>query len=342
MTPAATGSSKLMDGRIRAAATAAPVTPRVPHDGFQHVALLFNSEAQLLSEASAFVRAGLARGEAVIVTVPGLRHGPLRLALGADAGRVFFRDAAVAGRNPARTISALAEFAAEHPGRRISSVGECAWAGRPAREVLEAVTSDALANRALEELPMTALCPYGAHDLPAPVVDMARQTHPLLAWGSRLDASGAYLGPHGIPAPCLEPLPPPPPHVETMTYQANLAPVRALTRRRAGLAGLPPERAGDLVIAVSELAANTLVHSPDGGVLRVWQTAGELVCEVSDQGWVVDPLAGHRLPRLDDPGGQGLWVVNQVCDLVERRTGPGGTTTRLHMDRPAQTAVPPG
>ena len=30
-------------------------------------------------------------------------------------------------------------------------------------------------------------------------------------------------------------------------------------------------------------------------------------------------------------GGQGLWVVNQVCDLVELRSGRTGTTVRLQM-----------
>jgi hypothetical protein len=30
-------------------------------------------------------------------------------------------------------------------------------------------------------------------------------------------------------------------------------------------------------------------------------------------------------------GGYGLWLVNQVCDLVQARTGRAGTTIRLHM-----------
>jgi hypothetical protein len=30
-------------------------------------------------------------------------------------------------------------------------------------------------------------------------------------------------------------------------------------------------------------------------------------------------------------GGNGLWLVNQVCDLVQARTGQAGTTIRLHM-----------
>jgi len=28
-----------------------------------------------------------------------------------------------------------------------------------------------------------------------------------------------------------------------------------------------------------------------------------------------------------------LWLVNQVCDLVELRSGEDGTTVRMHMRR---------
>jgi hypothetical protein len=28
-----------------------------------------------------------------------------------------------------------------------------------------------------------------------------------------------------------------------------------------------------------------------------------------------------------------LWLVNQVCDLVELRSGADGTTVRMHMRR---------
>ena len=42
------------------------------------------------------------------------------------------------------------------------------------------------------------------------------------------------------------------------------------------------------------------------------------------------PLAGRNNP-FDQPGGHGLWVVNQPCDLVQTRTSP---TTRLHMTLP--------
>ena len=52
-----------------------------------------------------------------------------------------------------------------------------------------------------------------------------------------------------------------------------------------------------------------------------------------DGGWITDPLAGRKRPPPDSAG-QGLWVVNHVSDLVEMRSGPAGTTTRLHFRLP--------
>ncbi len=85
------------------------------------------------------------------------------------------------------------------------------------------------------------------------------------------------------------------------------------------------------MVVAGELAANTLAHTSGGGTVRLWQTAEDLVCEIADHGWIQDPLAGRVQPDSDGHGGYGLWVVNQVCDLVETRTGPAGTTTRCHI-----------
>jgi hypothetical protein len=37
-------------------------------------------------------------------------------------------------------------------------------------------------------------------------------------------------------------------------------------------------------------------------------------------------------------GGRGLWVVHQTCDRVQIRTGPAGTTVRVHMRRSPKSA----
>jgi len=107
--------------------------------------------------------------------------------------------------------------------------------------------------------------------------------------------------------------------------------LRAFAAAQARLAGLPADRARDLVIAVSELAANTWRHTDAGGTLHIWAADGEVLCQVRDSGHVSDPLAGRRRPIPEAGSGHGLWVVHQLCDLVELRTGSTGTTIRLHV-----------
>jgi anti-sigma regulatory factor (Ser/Thr protein kinase) len=117
-----------------------------------------------------------------------------------------------------------------------------------------------------------------------------------------------------------------------LRYRADLARVRSFAAAWAARAGLPPHRVGDLVIAVGELVANTLAHTNEPGQLTLWTTGSEVICQVHDIGEITDPLAGKLRPDPDDPGGgRGLWVVHQLCDLVEIRTGSAGTTTRMHL-----------
>lgn len=85
------------------------------------------------------------------------------------------------------------------------------------------------------------------------------------------------------------------------------------------------------MLAASEVAANTLRHTKAGGTVHLWYDEHEILCQIQDTGVIADPLAGYRTPADDLPGGKGLWLVNQVCDLVEVRSSTGGTTICLHM-----------
>ncbi|HEX4089970.1 MAG TPA: ATP-binding protein [Trebonia sp.] len=133
-----------------------------------------------------------------------------------------------------------------------------------------------------------------------------------------------------LPLP-LPPLPPPGDDATCHTYRTDLAKVRALVLQQARAAGLTEGRANDLVLAVSEVAANTLRHTQSAGTLTIWRAAGELICEIQDEGTITDPLAGQRRPGPDATGGHGLWLVYQVCDLVELRSDVTGTVIRMHM-----------
>jgi anti-sigma regulatory factor (Ser/Thr protein kinase) len=115
------------------------------------------------------------------------------------------------------------------------------------------------------------------------------------------------------------------------TYRSDLSQVRALVLRQARQAGLTEGRANDLVLAVSEVAANTLRHTRSPGILAIWHDEDEVICEVRDEGTITDPLVGRRKPPPGASGGHGLWLVRQVCDLVELTSDASGTTIRMHM-----------
>ena len=107
--------------------------------------------------------------------------------------------------------------------------------------------------------------------------------------------------------------------------------------RHAYDAGLDPDRIADAVLAVSELAANSLEHGGGMGVLRAWEDGDAVLYEVSDGGHIRDALIGREEPALDDGGGRGLWLVNQLCDLVQIRSSAAGTTVRVHIGRSGST-----
>ena len=124
---------------------------------------------------------------------------------------------------------------------------------------------------------------------------------------------------------------PPPAHAAALGYRDDLALVRSFVASRAQQAGLASSRVSDLVIAVSELAANTVRHAGSDGSVQIWHTAEELICQVADRGQITDPLAWHRARSERVLSGKGLWLVNQLCDLVQARTSQAGTVARLHM-----------
>jgi anti-sigma regulatory factor (Ser/Thr protein kinase) len=134
-----------------------------------------------------------------------------------------------------------------------------------------------------------------------------------------------------LPSRPTRPITPPEGALVFHTYRSDLAKVRNLVMQQATVAGLGESRANDLVLAVSEVAANTLQHTDSSGTLAIWHDGDEIVCEIHDEGKITDPDAGRRRPAADATGGHGLWLVRQVCDLVELRSDATGTTIRMHM-----------
>ena len=301
---------------------------------FQHSALLYEGTEGFLDGAVPFIRAGLAADEPVMVAVGGHQIARLRRRLGPDADAVHFVDMAVLGRNPGRIIPAWREFIADGgTGQAIRGIGEPISAGRSPEELVECQLHEALLNVAFANADgFRLLCPYDTGALRDEVVHEARCSHPVVVAHDGIHESHEYRGTEDPLAPFAAPLPRPPVIVNTLGFErSTLAEVRRLVAERGERAGLDRTRANDLVLAVNELATNSVRHGGGHGILRLWSDDDALHCEVRDRGQIEDPLVGRRRQRVDEIGGWGVWIAHQVSDLVQVRSGPDGTVVRLRM-----------
>ncbi len=320
--------------------TIAGVQQRATDPAFRHEALFYDGSREFHAAALSFIRDGLARGEPVMVAVSAAKITGLRRSLGADAGRVRFADMAQIGTNPARIIPAWRAFVSEHAGagRPVRGIGEPAWAGRSPAELIECQAHEALLNRAFAgSPPWWLLCPYDTRGLSPAVITDAQRSHPVIRRGGVGRPSPSYGGFELSEALVGQPLPEPAAPTEALSFgPESLAAVRQFVAGHAAEAGLGPAATGDLVLAVNELATNSVRHGGGAGTVRSWRNGDALICEVSDRGRLGDLLVGREAPDTGAERGRGLWLVNQLCPLVQIRSSATGTVVRLHMrDRPA-------
>ena len=310
--------------------------PGAPHAaGFVHAALFYRTPAEFTAGVLPYVEAAVAAGEPVMVASQGRNLQLLRTQLDGLGERVAFADLTSIGPNPGRLLGWLRQVSGQHHGQPVRYVHEAVWSSRGPEEVGEVIRHEGLINQIVTSWRVSVLCPYDLA-LGPDVIASAECTHPELIRGGHHEASHSYDPQLPFPAEYDRPLGDPPPDAAVLAYRDDLARVRAFTARHACQAGLPDHRVRDLVIAVAELAANTLVHTSSAGTLGIWATTNEIICQVHDSGRIEDPLTGRLRPDpADVDGGRGLWVANQLCDLVEIRTGRGGTQVRLHMRLPA-------
>jgi anti-sigma regulatory factor (Ser/Thr protein kinase) len=305
------------------------------NEEFRHSALLYAGDDEFLEGTVPFVRDGLEAEEPVLVIVPGRNVDVLRDALGVDAREVRFADMTEVGANPANIIPEWRQFASDCyvPGGRLRGIGQPIWPGRSPAELVECQRHETLLNVAFADGPaMLLLCTYDTRGLEPAVIAEARHSHPLIEEHGGEHNSPEYRGLIDAAAPFDRPLPEAPASAITLAFDSsNLEALRMFITRRAQAAGLSAARQDDLTLAVNELASNSVRHGGGAGILREWKDATSLVCEVHDNGRIEEPLAGRQMPRSDAGGGYGLWLVNQLCDLVQMRTFERGSVVRIHM-----------
>jgi anti-sigma regulatory factor (Ser/Thr protein kinase) len=308
------------------------------HTGFQHEALIYDGSAEYLAGTVPFVQAGLEAGQRILVAVGPEQTELLRRELGADARRVSFTDMREVGRNPATIIPLWRDFVDGAGGGAVRGIGEPVWASRSEAALEECGRHEALLNLAFDGGPAwDLLCPYDATSIGDDVMEKVAHSHPRLQREGRHEPSAAY-DPNpdcfagGLPSPIASP--------ERFEFGVEeLGEVRRRVAAAAEEAGIDPDGVADLITATSELAANSVMHGGGSGSLRLWRDAGRLLVEVEDRGRIEDPLVGRIRPDISQVGGRGLWMVNELCDLVQIRSGEAGTTVRLHALAPEMAFV---
>jgi anti-sigma regulatory factor (Ser/Thr protein kinase) len=309
--------------------------PAHTRQGFRHEALVYAGEEEFLAGTVPFIRDAVAADEPILVAVSKAKGSLLRSCLGNAAAEVSFVDMAAVGRNPARIFPVWLEFVRHNclDGQAVRGIGELIWPDRSPAELVECQHHESLLNLAFPDRPaLWLLCPYDAAGLDPRVIDEARRSHPVISEDGVEHESPVYTDPEPSQGPCDDALPEPGGPVTELRFVLDgLAALRQLVGTLADEARLDGLRKADLVLAVNELATNSICHAGGEGAVRLWREADALICEVRDTGHIVDPLVGRRRPTLENGSGYGMWLVNQVCDLVQIRSRPTGTVVRLRM-----------
>jgi anti-sigma regulatory factor (Ser/Thr protein kinase) len=290
--------------------------------------LLYSGDTEYVNGTVPYILEGLNHDEPVAVAVPGPNLTLIEEALGDAAAEVELIDMTEAGRNPGRILpGVLLAFADTRPGP-VRIIGEPIWAGRSAVEYPACAQHEALINFAFDDRDLSILCPYDLNRLDDDVLADAQRTHPILA-GIEGDRPSEDYAPDAVVDKYNLPLPEPQ-RADVFRFDlSRLAAVRHFAQVCAEESGLGPSRVEDLVLAVAELSANSVLHGSSHGVVRIWNDGEHVLCEVIDEGTLSDPLAGRRPATPGQIGGRGLVLVNQVADLVRQYRRPGATVTRI-------------
>lgn len=300
-----------------------------------HQVAFYDAADGFLESALPYLQAGLEASEPILVALGPAKTALVRAALGADAASVDFADVEVFGRNPARLLPAWQDFVDRHPpGRPLRGLGEPIWPGRSTAAVDECERHEALLNVGLAPEPpprLSLLCFYDRTALDEDMLEAASRSHPH-TYSAGTTAPNPEWDDHS-PEPFAGNLSRVPFDARRLEFdRETLNALRAAVGVEAAEAGLPDDRAADFVLAASEIAANSVIHGGGTGSAAIWREPAALLLEVCDEGRIADPLAGRVRPSPLRERGRGLWVANQLCDLLQVRSGPSGTRARLRMD----------
>ncbi|MGC5016979.1 ATP-binding protein [Micromonospora sp. DT47] len=319
---------------------------------FVHTALIVDSDDTLRSRLVPSLRRSLDAHERVFLVVGPHVERVVRESLGALADRLewgdrteFYVRLGLAYEGLRRYLAA--QHGAHSPVHVITEpdVATDADPGYPDRAAAhlsyEAACCDAYAGYGC---PVT--CLWDSRHHPTILIEGVRSlhNHELTETGHAPNAghiaAADYLTVRGeVP---LEPAPPVVDLDVGLTGLDELSLLRGALRGWAGDRSFGVDATGDLIVAVTEVTTNGLVHGAPPVRLRCWHHRNTLVVQVDDCGGQrIPPTAGYQRPdRTGTVGGRGLWLARQFADVVTTHSGESRTSVRLHFPHAAANGGP--
>ncbi|WIX98947.1 sensor histidine kinase [Amycolatopsis mongoliensis] len=305
--------------------------PGVARRGYDHAAVHYGSDAELLAVAVPFLEGGLAAGEPTFVSLAPDRAELVRRALSPSADARYLTVDEVYVR-PAAAIKSYRELMA---GLVAGGAAGIRIFGELPRTAIDRswdwwARYEAAVNHAYDEFPLRSMCAYDTRTTPRHVLDDVARTHPFVATPGGHRSNAGYVDP---PAFLADPRPMTPHPIQHALPLVEFTDPQPPAARRAVLditkTDLPAGEIDDLVLAVSEIVDNAVRHGRPPVTMRIWADADHMVVTVHDTGeGPGDPFAG-LLPAGRQIGGRGLWIAHQICSQVTLHRDETGFTVRL-------------
>lgn len=328
-------------------------TDQRPGSTFVHAALIVDSDDGLRTRLIPVLSRRLDRQEPVLMVVSDPTERVVRAELGALSDELQWGQPGAFYQRLGFAFEGFRRYLAEQHtrGRRVQVVAEPDIAtgidpDSPVDRAAAYLSYESVCNQAYADYGCPVTCIWDSRRHSTLVIEGVRSLHSyeITDAGSTVNAryisTAEYLaGRNDVPLTA----PPPATAVDlTLTDHGQLRQLRTAVRSWAGHQYFTTTAANDVVIAVTEVAVNGLVHGAAPVRVRAWPHAQTLIVHVDDAGGrPLPPTAGYLPPGLNQGSGRGLWLARQLADIVTAHTSGGITSVRLYFPYEVSHRNPP-
>jgi anti-sigma regulatory factor (Ser/Thr protein kinase) len=308
--------------------------------GFDHAALILDSDASLERLLVPVLRQHVAAREPALLVVPPHTEKVLRNGLGADADRLEWAGVEAFYQRLGFTFDRFRRYLRrQHSrGRSVHVIAEpdiVTDLRAPVDRVAAYLSYEAMCNDAFAPFGCPVTCIWDSRRHPTLVIEGVRSIHDHeLTEDGRRRNTGFIPAPDYLAGRAFVAMPPAPPGLDIdhmLTVMSDLSSSRTAVGAWALTHDFSLAAADQVTAAANEVLTNSLQHGQPPVRLRAWRHDQTLVVHVDDNGGgTIPPDAGYRPPTSPE-NGMGLWITRQFADIVLTRTTTSLTSVRMYF-----------